>query len=171
MYFVHVCERLEHAPFLRADGSEPDCPFRAFESLARKHLALLVQQGSSEPYEPNPSAEASTYSPSWSSDLALPVSRTTCLRVLREMWELDHHVRVYYSPLQQIPVAMRAWVPTSISAVQPFPVVREQWETWERWLANLSASAPHPSLRVAFHTGGGGWVLMETAEELSESAR
>lgn len=37
-------------------------------------------------------------------------------------------------------------------------------------MANVSASAPHPSLFQGFHTGGGGWVIMETAEEMTKSA-
>ncbi|KAL1523223.1 hypothetical protein AB1Y20_018175 [Prymnesium parvum] len=154
LYFVEMCALLEQAPSRRADGSLPECPFDKFEEAARKHTTPSATQGSA------PAA-------------VLPVGRETCMRVLRELWLADHGLRVYYDPSghAEAPVAIGAWVPTSISIVEPFPSVRRRWEGWEEWLANASASAPQAALQKGFHTGGGGWVLMETAEELSASAR
>ena len=68
-------------------------------------------------------------------------------------------------------MALGAWVQTSISVAQPFPEVRERWAEWETWLQNVTARAPQLALRTGFHTGGGGWVIMETAEELTASAQ
>lgn len=92
-YFAWVCTRLDHAPFRRADGSEPICPFRAFArkgqigSLAVSARASAVSAGGSNGSVPKPLEE-----------VPKPLSRDVCLRSLREMWQADHGTRVYYDP-------------------------------------------------------------------------